>query len=195
MDYLRNKFSSSEIILASASPRRKEMLEKLGLIFKTIISAQTDESYPDNLSGNEIAKYLALKKAENFGKIEPHQIIITADTIVWIDDKVLGKPSNYSEAFEMLKQLSGNNHFVISGVCIKSLTKTIVFDSVSKVRFSHLKDEEIKYYINKYKPYDKAGAYGIQEWIGMVGIEHIEGSFYNVAGLPVQKLYNELIKF
>lgn len=195
MEFLNKKFSINNIYLASASPRRKEMLSKLGLNFSVIPSPHTDENYPDELPGAEIAKFLAEKKANSFGEIHESDIIITADTIVWADEKILEKPANYNEAFAMLKLLSNKTHAVISGVCIKSTYKKVVFDSETKVEFCELSDEEIHYYIKNFKPFDKAGAYGIQEWIGMIGINHIEGSFYNVVGLPIQKLYKELMMF
>jgi septum formation protein len=195
METLREKFRNKDIILASASPRRQEMLSSLGLKFRIQLPCEYDESYPSNLQGADIALYLAKKKANSFGIIKPEQIIITSDTIVLVDEKVLEKPVNYSEAYQMLKLLSNRYHYVISGVCIKSSDKTTSFDASTKVKFSNLSDEDIRYYIENYKPYDKAGAYGIQEWIGLVGIESIEGSFYNVVGLPVQKLHKELLKF
>ncbi len=195
MERLNNKLKDKEIILASASPRRQEMLSRLGLRYKVILPGEYDESFPSGLAGIEIARHLAEKKASSFNNLKDNQIIITSDTIVLVDEKILGKPANYSEAFQMLKLMSNRIHEVISGVCIRSLHKTTSFDAVTKVKFAELADEDIRYYIENYKPYDKAGAYGIQEWIGMTGIENIEGSFYNVVGMPIQKLYRELLKF
>ena len=189
--------NSKKIILASNSPRRKELLENLNIPFKIKVKNTPEETYPENLLKAEIPEYLAIKKA-SFYKNEitrSDTIIITADTIVYCENRILGKPENYDEAFEMLKLLSGKAHEVITGVAITSKDKQVVFNSVTKVFFEELTDDEIDYYIQAFKPYDKAGAYGIQEWIGMVGIKKIEGSYYNVVGLPVQKLYSELIKY
>ncbi len=195
METLRKKYEYHKIILASASIRRQDLLKSLGLDFEVIIPDTCNEKYPKNLKSNEIAKYLAKQKSENFRILKENEILITADTIVWLDDKVLDKPADYSEAYQILKFLSGKSHEVITGVCISSIDKCIVFDSVTNVKFSNLSDEEIKYYVKNYKPYDKAGAYGIQEWLGLAGIEYINGCFYNVVGLPVQKLYRELCDF
>ncbi len=189
--------SFKKIILASNSPRRKELLENLNIPFEVKVKDTPDETYPDTLSKIEIPEYLAIKKASFYRDEteQPDTILITADTIVHCDNRVLGKPEDYNEAFEMLKLLSGKAHEVITGVAITSKEKQTVFNSVTKVFFKELTNDEIDYYINAFQPYDKAGAYGIQEWIGMVGIEKIEGSYYNVVGLPVQKLYSELMKY
>ena len=184
-----------KILLASASPRRQELLSQMGFDLQIVRLPTTEETYPQNLFREEIAVYLAEKKAGTYNNLQENEILITADTIVWMDGKVLGKPENYSDAFQMLKFLSGKKHYVLTGVCIKSLNKTVVFYAETMVKFAELSDEEIRFYIENYKPYDKAGAYGIQEWIGKVGIEYIEGSYYNVVGLPVQKLYRELLRF
>ncbi len=191
------KITSKNIILASNSPRRKEMLENLGIPFIVKVKDTPDETYPDNLTKTEIPTYLATKKASSYidETNTPNTLIITADTIVYCDNSVLGKPADYNEAFDMLKLLSGKAHEVITGVAITSQKRQAVFNSVTTVYFKKLTDHEIDYYIRTFKPYDKAGAYGIQEWIGMVGIEKIEGSYYNVVGLPIQKLYSELQKF
>jgi len=190
------KITDYKIILASKSPRRSFLLRELGLDFE-ISSAGIAEDYPPHLRKEEIVKYLCLKKAEALKKSlnDNKTLIISADTIVWIEDKVLNKPSGYEEAFDMLNQISGKMHEVVSGVCLMSLKKEVVFHVLSRVYFKPLSEEEIKYYLNRFKPYDKAGAYGIQEWIGYVGIEKIEGSFYNVMGLPVARLYEELKQF
>ncbi len=184
-----------EILLASASPRRQELLRGLNISFKLVKAPDINETIDKNLYKENIAINLAEQKASSYKGLLDNQLLITADTIVWIDDKVLGKPDDYSDAFQMLRLLSGKSHYVITGVCLKTNNKTKVFYSETLVRFAKLKDEEIRFYIEQYKPYDKAGAYGIQEWIGKIGIEHIEGSFYNVMGLPVHKLYNELLEF
>lgn len=190
---LTKKLSSYKIILASQSPRRKQLLEGLNLQFEIIVR-EIDETYPEHLLREEIPLYLAKKKADAFNPDEfgDKTLIITADTIVWLENSILNKPKNINDAIEMLHLISGKTHIVYTGVCIKSNTFTHSFYADSKVTFRTLETEEILYYIEKYQPFDKAGAYGIQEWIGYIGIEHIEGSFYNVMGLPTQKLYNEL---
>ncbi|MBN1820220.1 MAG: septum formation protein Maf [Prolixibacteraceae bacterium] len=183
------------IILASKSPRRQQLLKDLDFEFivKTI---DIDEVYPDGLTMVEIPVFLAELKAKSFNSVLKNgDLLITADTIVWHMDQVLGKPENRDEAFEMLSLLSNSEHQVITGVCLKTLDRQKSFYSVSNVVFKKLTSEEIIYYIDHYKPYDKAGGYGIQEWIGYIGISHIEGSFFNVMGLPVQKLYCELKNF
>jgi septum formation protein len=184
-----------KIILASKSPRRNSLLKELGLKFEVIIH-ETDEIYPDSLPFEEIPAYLAKMKALQFkNEIDNQTIIITADTIVYIDNDVLGKPANYDEACQMLQKLSDRWHQVATGVCIYSRYKKVTFTSVTKVLFKSLTDDEIDYYVTNFKPYDKAGAYGIQEWIGLVAAEKIDGSYFNVMGLPVQQLYEELCKF
>ncbi len=190
-----NSGSEYEILLASASPRRQDLLRQLNIPFTKVKSPDVDETVPKSMYREQIAQHLAEKKAKSYENLEDNQILITADTIVWIDDKVLGKPTDYADAFQMLRLLSGKEHSVITGVCLKTAENTHTFFSETLVRFSNLDDDEIRYYIERYKPYDKAGAYGIQEWIGKIGIDHIEGSFYNVMGLPVQRLYKELKKF
>ncbi|HNW50779.1 MAG TPA: Maf family nucleotide pyrophosphatase [Prolixibacteraceae bacterium] len=185
----------TKIILASKSPRRNSLLKEMGLDFEVLIH-DVDESFPQSLCGKDIASFIAEKKADPFiDEIDNQTVIITADTIVYINGEVLGKPGNYEEAFEMLQKLSGQWHQVITGVCLLSKEKKKVFTSETNVLFKPLSNEEIEYYINNYRPYDKAGAYGIQEWIGLVAIEKIDGSYFNVMGLPVQQLYEELNKF
>jgi len=190
-----NWFPDYNYILASKSPRRRQLLKSLGIEFEVRIK-EIQEDYPETLKKEEIPVYLAKLKVQPFiSKIKKNELIITADTIVWLNGKVLGKPKNKTEAVRMLNELSGNQHQVISGVCLTSKNKQSSFFSRSEVHFKQLTSEEIHYYVSKYKPFDKAGAYGIQEWIGSIGISHIEGSFYNVMGLPVQKLYEEVQKF
>lgn len=187
--------SNYKIILASGSPRRKELLGGLGLEFEIRLLQDIDESYPSGLSGTEIAEHISRKKAEAYRPtISTDELVITADTIVYLDGKVLGKPKDEQEAKEMLHALSGKTHDVITGVSLLTHSNLHTFSSTSKVTFSDLSDEEIAYYVGNYHPTDKAGAYGIQEWIGYVGVERIEGSYFNVMGLPVQKLYSELKK-
>jgi MAF protein len=184
-----------EIILASKSPRRQQLLSDLGLKF-TVQSLDVKEEFPDGLGMTEIPVFLAELKANAFREqMKNNQLVITADTIVWLDGKVLGKPKDYSDGFKMLSDLSGKKHEVVTGVCLLSKTKKIVFYIVSDVWFKNLTEEEIHYYLENYKPYDKAGAYGIQEWIGYVGVNRIEGSFFNVMGLPIQDLYEHLKNF
>lgn len=184
-----------DIILGSASPRRSMLLKELGVSFKIKLPKKNDESFPDELFREDIAVYLAEKKAEQMDAPTGNELIITADTIVWHNQEVLGKPINYSDAFQMLMRLNGNTHQVITGVALTSAKKQVSFYNVTNVEFAKLSQEEIRYYIEKYRPYDKAGSYGIQEWIGYIGINHIEGSYFNVVGLPVQQLYNVLKTF
>lgn len=184
-----------QIILASQSPRRHKMLKELGLDFEVRIR-EVEEVYPPNLKGEEIPLFLSCLKAEAFKNDMKHgELVITADTVVCQGDRVLGKPRDRNEALLMLEGLSGASHQVISGVCLQSLDKRVCFASTTQVHFKQLTKEEITYYVDTYKPLDKAGAYGIQEWIGFVGIDHIEGSYFNVVGLPIQRLYEELKKF
>ena len=182
-----------DIILGSASPRRNELLKGLDIEFR-IMSNDVDENYPADLIGVQIPEYLAQKKADSYTITDNH-LIITADTIVWYNDRVYGKPTDKADARRILKTLSGNMHQVITGVCIKTAKKTKVFHVVSDVYFSQFTEEEIEYYLNHYQPYDKAGSYGVQEWIGYIGVERIEGSYFNVMGLPIQRLYTELKNF
>lgn len=185
-----------KVILASNSPRRKELLAGLGIDFSVRIIKDIDESYPASLRGEDIPVFISGKKAEAYRRtMAEDELIITADTIVYDNDKVLGKPSSREEAINMLTELSGHAHEVITGVTICSRDKMKQFASVSKVFFDNLTEEEIEYYVDKYRPYDKAGAYGIQEWIGFVGVTRIEGSYFNVMGLPIQRLYKELKRF
>ena len=178
------------IILGSASPRRAELLKGLNIPFQ-IIAFDVDETYPDSIASVDIPTYLARKKAIGFN-LDNNTLLITADTIVWLDGKVYGKPSGRNEAKKMLQTLSGKKHQVITGVCIKTKKREKVFHVVTDVYFAHFTDEEIEFYLDEYAPYDKAGAYGIQEWIGYIGVERIEGSYFNVMGLPIQRLYREL---
>ncbi len=183
------------VYLASQSPRRQSLLKELGVNFRVLSKRNIDETYPSELKKDEIALFLAKIKAEAYHDyIKENNLIITADTIVWHEEKVLGKPSNYAQAFEYLKSLSGKSHWVITGVCLSTKEKISCFASSTEVHFSKLDDCEIDYYIKNYKPYDKAGAYGIQEWIGFAGVDKIKGSYFNVMGLPVQQLYEELKK-
>ena len=180
------------IILASSSPRRKELLKKLGLSFKQV-DISFSESFPDGLGNLETAKYLAMRKSEQARELVlERNIVITADTIVCLGTRIMGKPENREEAISILKQLSGKRHNVITGVCLSASKLRTCFVASTEVLFSKLEEREIEHYVDKYKPFDKAGAYGIQEWIGYIGIEEITGSYFNVMGLPVQSLYKEM---
>lgn len=184
------------IILGSNSPRRRELLAGLDLSFDVHVIPGLEENYPDSLQPQEIPVFLSKQKAEAYlSTLEDQVLLITADTIVWNETEVIGKPKDREDAIRMLRSLSGHEHQVVTGVCLTTTKKQETFSVVSSVRFASLTDEEIIYYVDKYKPFDKAGAYGIQEWIGYVGVESIFGSFYNVMGLPVQRLYQELKRF
>lgn len=184
-----------KIVLASKSPRRQFLMKELGLNFE-VVTKEVDETFPLNFQSSEVAIYLSRKKAFAFTEpIEHNTLIITADTIVWIDDKALNKPINEAEAKIMLRTLSGRMHEVHTGVTLKSNLKIRSFSVMTKVYFKCLTEEEIDFYTGTYKPYDKAGAYGAQEWIGFVAVEKIEGSYFNVMGLPTKELYEELLKF
>jgi len=186
---------SKKIILASKSPRRQQMIKEMGFDYE-IRTMDVEETYPSTLVREQIPIYLAKLKANSFeGKLAPDEILITADTIVWLNNEVLQKPVDFEDAVRILTALSGNMHEVFTGVCLKSDKKQKTFHAESKVYFKNLTREEIEYYVLNYKPFDKAGAYGIQEWIGYIGIKHIEGSFYNVMGLPTGRLYEELMEF
>ncbi|WGH76474.1 Maf-like protein [Tenacibaculum tangerinum] len=191
---LSAKLHKYNVILASKSPRRQTLLKSLDISF-TVDTKEVEELYPDKLKHSEITDYLADLKAIPFKKeLKSNDLLITSDTIVWIDNKALGKPKNYEEAYQMLKKLSGTTHEVITSICITSSFFQHTLNDTTIVHFRKLLDEEIDYYIQTYKPFDKAGAYGIQEWIGKIGITKIEGSYFNVMGFPVHKLYKELSK-
>ena len=191
-----------KIILASNSPRRKELLAGLGIPYDVFVLQGIDESYPDDLPANEVAEYIARKKAKAYRNENAKlsiincqlSIILTADTIVVCDGEILGKPHDADDACAMLRKLSGKTHQVYTGYCLQTADKTVSGTVCSDVTFKELSDEEITYYVEKYKPLDKAGAYGIQEWIGYIGITGIRGSYYNVMGLPVQRIYEEIKK-
>lgn len=184
-----------KVILASNSPRRKELLSGLGLEYEVKVMPGIDETYPDTLPTEEVPVYIAREKAEAYRKsIAEDELIITADTVVCIDGEVLGKPADATEAHAMLRKLAGRTHLVITGVCLTTAQFQKSFAAATEVTFDQLTDEEISFYVEKYRPFDKAGAYGVQEWIGYVGVTGMNGSFYNVMGLPVQRLYQELKK-
>ena len=192
---LIEKLKNFTIILGSASPRRKQLLTELGIEF-SIKTTQKEEEYPQNLDGAEIAEFLAKQKAEVISKeLTGNYLLITADTIVIQNNEILHKPKDKDEAQRILQNLSGKSHKVISGVCIKSAKKEVVFSSETEVTFNKLSEDEILYYIDNFKPFDKAGSYGIQQWIGYIGIEKIKGSYNNVVGLPTAELYQKLKLF
>jgi septum formation protein len=182
-----------KLILASGSPRRQALLQEMDVPFSVRLQ-EVDESYPKELAAEKVAVYLAGKKAEAY-HISDEELLLTADTVVVLDGEVLGKPDNAAEAAMLLRKQSGKLQTVITGVCLRTTNDTVTFSSASSVLFNHLTDEEIQYYIQKYQPYDKAGAYGIQEWLGNIAIARIEGSYTNVMGLPTEALYNALRSF
>jgi septum formation protein len=185
-----------QLILGSASPRRQELLKSLGFEFLNKPVKVDETNWPKDLEAQEIPLYLAELKADAYEEeLKEDELLITADTIVWCEGKVFNKPANFAEGKLMLETLSGKMHEVFTAVCLKSANKQTTFFDVSKVYFKKLKADEIEYYLTNYSPYDKAGGYGVQDWIGYIGIDKIEGSFYNVMGLPVKDLYEELIKF
>ena len=184
-----------KVVLASNSPRRKELLSGLGIYYEVKTLPDIDESYPEGLDGVDIPAYIARAKADAYIPImQEDELIITADTIVWIDGEVMGKPVEEDDAHRMLRTLSGKTHQVITGVCLTTKKSQKVFSTVTDVTFAALTDDEIAYYVTHCRPMDKAGSYGIQEWIGFVGVERIEGSYFNVVGMPIQRLYTELKK-
>lgn len=183
------------VILASNSPRRKKLMSGLGINYVVKTLPGIEESYPDTLQGEQIPLFIAREKADAYrASIVEGELLITADTIVWLDKEALGKPADREGAIRMLRMLSGKSHQVITGVCLTTREWQKSFTAVTEVKFADLTDEEIEYYVDTYSPMDKAGAYGVQEWIGFIGVESISGSYYNVMGLPIQKLYGELKK-
>ena len=182
-----------KIVLASNSPRRRELLGGLGIPFEVKVLPNISESYPDTLPADEIAEYIAREKGDVYkSRIDDDILVITADTVVICDDEVLGKPTDAADARRMLHLLSGRTHHVVTGVCLTTAFRQRSFCVRTEVTFKQLSDEEISYYVENYKPFDKAGAYGIQEWIGYIGVTGINGSYFNVMGLPVQRIYEEL---
>jgi septum formation protein len=192
---LHKKFENIKIILASGSPRRQKFFKDLDLEFEIRLK-EIEEIYPKTLKSLEITDYLAQLKAAAFeNELQENELLITSDTLVWLNGKALGKPVNYDDAFSMLQEMSNKTHEVITSVCFKTKHKTQLVNDTTKVTFGNLSDQSIKYYLENYKPFDKAGSYGIQEWIGLVGIVNIEGSYTNVVGLPTQKVYDFLLNF
>ncbi len=190
-----DQINKYRIILASRSPRRQQLLRELGLRFE-VVTKNWEEDYPHDLKGEKIALYIAGSKADQFAQeIKDNELVITADTIVWCGDRILDKPENEADAYEILRAISGKTHEVITGVCLLSAKKRRSFYSSTRVTFTELSDEELIYYISNFRPYDKAGAYGIQEWIGLAACCKIEGSYFNVMGLPIDQVYRELGEF
>lgn len=192
---LKELLAHKNIILASGSPRRQQFIKDMDLSY-SIRLKEIEEIYPDGLQGAEITNYLAELKANAFEKeLDTNDLLITSDTIVWLNESALGKPTDADDAFNMLQKLSNKTHEVITSVCIKSIAKTEVFHCSTKVTFGTLSDEAIRYYLDQYQPFDKAGSYGIQDWIGLIGISKIEGSYTNVVGLPTELLYQKLLSY
>lgn len=192
---LKDKLNTINIILASGSPRRQQFFKEMDLHY-TIRLKEIEEIYPEHLQAEEITNFLAELKANAFeNELKENDVLVTSDTIVWLNGKALGKPKDYDDAFQMLQQLANQTHEVITSVCLKSMDKTEVFHCVTKVTFANLSDEAIRYYLDNYQPFDKAGSYGIQDWIGLVGISKIEGSYTNVVGLPTEMLFQKLMNY
>ena len=192
---LKEKLNKINIILASGSPRRQQFFKEMDLHY-TIRLKEIEEIYPEYLQAEEITNFLAELKASAFeNELKENDVLVTSDTIVWLNGKALGKPKDYDDAFKMLQQLANQTHEVITSVCLKSIDKTDVFHCVTKVTFTNLSDEAIRYYLDNYKPFDKAGSYGIQDWIGLIGISKIEGSYTNVVGLPTEMLFQKLMNY
>lgn len=189
---LKDKLKDYSIILASSSPRRQNLFKELDIPFQIDVK-KIDEIFPNHLKAQEITEFLADLKSNAFSNVEENQIIITSDTIVWFENKAIGKPKNRSEAILMLKEMSGKQHYVYTSICIKGKSFKKIISDKTKVEFEMLTEPEINYYLDNFKPYDKAGSYGIQDWIGLVGVKKITGSYFNVMGLPVHKLYKELM--
>ncbi len=190
------KITDYNVLLGSNSPRREELLRGIDIDFEVKALPEIDESYPQEIPVEEIAEFLAIKKADAYKpSLGDDELVITADTVVLLDGKMYGKPTNKQDAKEMLATLSGKTHRVVSGVCITTTKKQTSFSETSEVEFATLTSQEIEYYVMRYSPFDKAGAYGVQEWIGYIGVTHINGSFHNIMGLPIQRIYSELKKF
>lgn len=183
-----------KIILSSNSPRRKELLAGLGVDFEVRVLKGVDERYPDDIPLNEVPLYIAIEKASAY-TVAQDELVVTADTVVIVDNEILGKPKDRAEAYGMLRKISGKTHQVVTGVCLTTIDDQRSFTVTTDVEFKELSDNEIYYYIDKYRPFDKAGAYGIQEWIGYVGVLSLKGSYYNVMGLPVQRIYEEFTSY
>lgn len=190
---LKEKLSNFNLILASGSPRRQDFFKQLDVPY-TIQIKEVDEVYPEELKASQITDYLADLKSKSFTELNENDLLVTSDTIVWFEDKAIGKPKNKQDAFNMLNKMSGKKHFVYTSVSIKNKNFQKIFNDETEVEFEQFTTEEINYYLDNFKPFDKAGSYGIQDWIGLTGVKKITGSYFNVMGLPVHKLYKELLK-
>jgi septum formation protein len=192
---LKETLQHKNVILASGSPRRQHFFKDMGIPFSIQLN-EIEEVYPNHLKAQEITNYLAALKAEAFeGKLQENDILVTSDTIVWLDGKALGKPKDRIDAIAMLQKLSNQTHEVITSVCLKSIAKIEVFHCITQVTFAELSNEAIHYYLDQYQPFDKAGSYGIQDWIGLIGISKIEGSYTNVVGLPTEMLFKKIMNY
>lgn len=189
---LQEKLKYKKILLASQSPRRQELLKGLGIDFE-IVKIESDESFPEELVREEITEHISENKANAFRTLNPNEILITADTLVWLNNKVLGKPQDYDDAFNMIAEMADSTHEVFTSVTVKSIDKTYTFSETTEVVFDKFSEEEINFYIENFKPFDKAGAYGIQDWLGYAKISGINGCYYNVMGLPLHQLYKVLL--
>ncbi len=191
---LRDLLYTKKILLASQSPRRQELMKGLGIDFE-VVKIETDESFPENLKREEITEFISNAKSAAFRDLKEGEILVTADTLVWLDNEILGKPNNYEDAVRMLEQLSDSTHEVLTSVTLRSTYRSVSFSETTEVHFDPISEEEIHFYLTTYKPFDKAGAYGIQDWLGYAKISRINGCYYNVMGLPLRKLYLELLEF
>ncbi len=189
---LQEKLNGKKILLASQSPRRQELLKGLGIDFE-IVKIESDESFPEELVREEITEHISENKANAFRELNSNEILITADTLVWLNNKVLGKPKDHQDAFDMIAEMSNSTHEVFTSITVKSMDKTYTFSETTEVVFDKFSEEEIHFYIEKFKPFDKAGAYGIQDWLGYAKISRINGCYYNVMGLPLHQLYKVLL--
>jgi septum formation protein len=188
---LQDIYDGRKFLLASKSPRRQELLKGLGIDFE-IVSIEADESYPEHLVREEITEFISKTKSEAFRELDTDEVLITADTLVWLNNDILGKPKDAEDAFDMIQKLSDSTHEVFTSVTIKSIRNNITFSDTTQVSFAPIDEDETRYYIENFKPFDKAGAYGIQDWLGFAKIQRIQGCYYNVMGLPLPKLYEVL---
>lgn len=186
--------SKYKLLLGSKSPRRKQILEMAGFQFNTV-SINAAEDYPDSMDPKQVPAFLAKKKSLAYEQLKSDELLITSDTIVVLENEILEKPRDHEHAVEMLSKMSGKSHLVYTAVCLRNIDKHVVFTDETEVNFKEFSTQEIEYYINNYKPFDKAGAYGVQEWAGMIGVNYIRGSFYNVMGLPIHMVYQKLKEF
>ena len=191
---LIEKFKTKKILLGSQSPRRQELLKALGVDFK-VVKISSDENYPENLRNEKITEFISLSKANAYSNLKENEILITADTVVVLNDEVLGKPIDENEAFQMIRKLAGSTHQVFTSVCVRTIENILTFSDKTDVIFDEFTDEEINYYIQNFHPFDKAGAYGIQDWLGYAKVKGIQGCYYNVMGFPLSKFYRKMQSF